>query len=109
MKLAVAKAAQVPDWTPLRTDDLHPAEIRRLLVALLDRESKGGAEYHFVTLNRTALDFVRDREETRLSYEDVSVWRDGKLVPLVTIHHPDWLAAFQLGDLLEHGDLIPET
>jgi hypothetical protein len=106
MKVAIAKPEQVGnDWTPLVTDFLLPSEIRRKISEILiSEETSGGFEFRIVTMNRTVLDLARP-EGPSICYDDVFVWSDDGLVPLLTLHTEDWLCHFQLGDLFDRGDL----
>ena len=88
--------------------NLYPDTIRKQIQVLLDREEEGLPEHHIFTLNRTILDMVKSvgsKDNVPLSYEDVFLFSDGKLVPLLDIRAEDWLCHFALGDLLERGEI----
>ena len=117
MKIAIGKPSDVgASWTPLVTDFRTPQEIREDLHERLAFERRGdlsrtgsnngieskddpNRESWLVTTNRTVLDLVRP--EGAIGYEDVFVWGQGRLVPLLELHAADWLTHFALGDLYD--------
>lgn len=113
MKVAVATPEQAgPEWDPLITEWLTPAEIRAKVHDLLGqcpRENEGieEGEIRICTMNRTVLDLVTSPEIKNpgpLSFEDVVVWQEGRgLVPLLDLHSEDFLVHSHLGTIFERG------
>ena len=114
MKLAVATAEEMgfggdtslrfPGWMLFHTDFVRPSEIRARIEALIRAEDSGGTENHLVTMNRTVLDMATHPDikcPGPMDYEDVFVWKDGRLVSLLDIHDADWLVHFRLGDVFD--------
>jgi hypothetical protein len=102
VKIAIGKPSEAgASWTPFVTDFRSPQEIRADIHHRLTLESKEDPdrESWLVTTNRTVLDLVR--HEGAIGYEDVFIWSQGRLVPLLEIHAADWLTHFALGDLYD--------
>ena len=115
MKIAVATPEQVEDGWVTYPDRLFvlPSEIRRGLremivaeEARLDADPEG-LETRIVTMNRTVLDEVvcagwsKNAGPGSITYEDVYLWKDGRLVPLLDAHDEAWLSHSFLGDIFD--------
>ena len=118
MLIAIGTPEQVGEgWIPFPpTITMPPWEIRQKLRHLTTADEARlnadpeAPEIQIVTMNRTVLDQVlwADHKNHRyLSYGDVSVWHEGRLVPLLDFHDAEWLVNFSLGNLYERGALIP--
>jgi hypothetical protein len=112
MKIAIAQNYRLEGQGPWRTlgntSDCYPSDIRARVEGLLEYEDMKGFEVHLITLDRTVLDMVTGAEAKNagpIHYEDVFVWRDGSLVPLLDILSAEWMSHFALGDLLARGEL----
>lgn len=118
MKLAIAKPQDIrfvfgmsklyADWLILHTAFLTPREIREVIQEFLEREEHEDIEFKLITMNRTVLDMVKHPESknaSSLTYEDVFIWKDGRLVPLLDLYDEDWLSHFALGDLFDRNAL----
>jgi len=109
MRIAIATPEQAGDrWTPFLCEFVHPLEIRRRILVLLEAEESGQPENLIITLNRTVLDMVthpNSKSVVPLGYDDIEVWDGEKLVPLLTLHSWEWMSHFSLGDLFDRGEL----
>lgn len=95
VKIAIATPAQAgPEWTPFITEFKWPDEIRLEIRRLLGEED--------AAWDRA---FADARVAGTQVTDDVFVLRGGALIPLLDLHHLDWLAHFALGDLLDRNDL----
>lgn len=109
MRILISKAEDVPEQPNLiryNPTNLYPHEIRTQIKEILFKEQMiqyEDIEFEYIlsTLNKTVISMVRN--EGDLIYDDVSVWKDGKFVDLLTLHDEDWLTLYDLGDLFERG------
>lgn len=117
MKIAIAKPEDLagnPEWEPFEIDFLTPTEIReqihKMILAeeeILDSD-KPAIEFQIITMNRTVIDLATSaliKNPGPLDYEDVFIWKEGKLVPLLDWHDEEWLQHFTLGDLFDRAML----
>jgi len=110
MNIAVAKRSDMgPKWKTIQTEFVHPFDIRKHIHSLIQAEESSGIELFIVTMNRTILDMVTCpdiKSPGPISYDDVVVWNDGKLTPLLDMHDENWLSHSALGDLFDRGEIL---
>jgi CRISPR/Cas system endoribonuclease Cas6 (RAMP superfamily) len=111
MKIAIAKYHEVENtefnWQRLNTYELYPDEVRKIISFLLKKEVEDSIEYYFSTLDPIVISMIQngDFRECDLSYDDVYLLSEGKLIPLLSKYSSDYLTHFDMMDLFARNEL----
>lgn len=97
------------------TDNLFPEEIREDVYASIklaeDEKDSEGIETYLQTMNMTVMDLIQSSDsknfdpKQNIAYEDVFIWRGGKLIPLLELRDEAWLSHFNISELFNRGEL----